>query len=169
MPGFEDWTLCGGHSVALFAGVDTRPHGDIDVGVFRSQVEICLRAIGADRVFLCRDGRHHPWDGSAVPLSVHDIWITDRAHSFWAFQVMIFDDDRDHVIFRRDRRIRWRKSRHSMLVDGVKILNPFVTFLFKAHKSKSGELQEKEVQDLVSLIENGIDPARRRSANSPEH
>ena len=37
----------------LLLGRHTRTHGDIDIGVFRSQLIECLHAIGAERVFLC--------------------------------------------------------------------------------------------------------------------
>ena len=149
---FDRWVLCGGHSVALLAGSDTRAHGDIDIGVFRSELGECLRAIGIERVFLCRDGRHHAWTGGDVPTDVHDIWISDRAGKFWSFQVMVFDDDGDMVIYRRDPRIRWSKRRHARVIDGVRVLNPFVTFLFKANKAS---MEEKEIHDLVKLIEMG--------------
>jgi len=33
-------------SVDWLAGRPTRPHGDTDIGVFRSEVEACLTAVG---------------------------------------------------------------------------------------------------------------------------
>ena len=43
---FYDWSICGGISLDILAGVTTRHHVDIDIGVFRSQVETCLKEIG---------------------------------------------------------------------------------------------------------------------------
>ena len=153
LAGFSDWVLCGGHSVALITGQDTRSHGDIDIGVFRSQVVDCLRLVGKDRVFLCRSGNHEPWSGEAVPGDVHDIWITDQKGKYWALQVMVFDDEGEFVVYRRDRRIRWLKKHHSTPISGIKILNPFITVLFKTNKAT---LEEKEIQDVVKLIENSL-------------
>lgn len=155
--GFKDWVLCGGHSVARLAGRDTRRHGDVDIGVFRSQLGECLRVFGSNRVYLCRRGTHEPWNGGRVPAEVHDIWITDRAGKFWALQLMVFDDRGDQVIYRRDRRIRWAKKFHAVNVRGIRVLNPFVTFLFKANKAT---LEPKEIHDLVRLLET-IPFARR--------
>ena len=137
--------------MALITGHDTRDHGDTDIGVFRSQLCDCLRVVGANRVFLCRNGAHERWSGRGVPEDVHDIWISDAEGSYWVLQVMVFDDEGDAVIYRRDRRIRWSKKHHSVSISGLRVLNPFITFLFKTNKTA---LEEKEIHDLVKLIEN---------------
>lgn len=146
---FDHWVLCGGHSVALLAGTDTRTHADIDIGVFRSEVEGCLSVIGAARVYLCREGKHVAWNGERVPPDVHDIWVTSRDGRFWVLQVMVFDDDGDEVVYRRNPSLRWPKRVHSRNVGGISVLNPFVTFLFKANKATQ---EEKELHDLRVLI-----------------
>ena len=148
---FKDWVLCGGCSVALITGEDTRSHGDIDIGVYRSQLEECLHAIGRSQVFLCQ-GDLVPWDGSAVPQAVHDIWISDKQHTCWIMQVMVYDDDGDRVIYRRNPGITWPKSCHSIQVHGMRVLNPYISFLFKANRA---EMEPKEMHDLMKLIEHG--------------
>jgi len=152
LAGFGDWVLCGGYSVARLTGRDKRAHGDVDIGVFRSQLTVCLRVLGRSRVWLCRDGVHHAWDGGQVPSEVHDIWITDPESRYWILQIMVFDDEGDRVIYRRDRRISWSKQCHSLEIGGIRVLNPFVTFLFKANKPA---LEDKEVHDLMQLIAHG--------------
>ena len=79
--GFDDWVLCGGFSIELLTGKSIRSHGDVDIGVFRSQVENCLTVLGKDRVYLCRNQSHHRWDGRQIPPEVHDIWVTDKSHN----------------------------------------------------------------------------------------
>lgn len=149
LAGVSDWVLCGGYSVARITGRDTRSHGDVDIGIFRSQLHACLKVLGRERVFLCIDGRHQSWDGSGVPDAVHDIWVADRECRYWVLQVMVFDDEGDRVIYRRDRRISWLKRHHSMEIDGIKVLNPLITLLFKANKP---QMEDKEVHDLMQLI-----------------
>ncbi|MCF7687739.1 MAG: hypothetical protein K9N01_05495 [Cephaloticoccus sp.] len=149
--GFPDWVLCGGHAVARITGEDTRPHGDIDVGVFRSQLKDCLNVLGRERVQLCRHGAHVAWEGGEVPVDVHDIWITDCEQKYWVLQVMVFDDEGDRVIYRRDRRISWPKAHHAIEIEGLRVLNPLVGFLFKTNKSR---LEDKEVHDVMQLIKH---------------
>ncbi|RYD33273.1 MAG: hypothetical protein EOP87_11290 [Verrucomicrobiaceae bacterium] len=147
---FDGWVLCGGHSVALLTGKDTRTHGDIDIGVFRTRISDCLNQFAEERVYLCRQGTHERWRGGKVAGDIHDIWITDQNLTHWLFQIMIFDDREDQVFYRRNPRIAWSKKHHSVNIDQIRVLNPFVTFLFKANKNTQ---EEKEVHDLIKLIE----------------
>lgn len=151
LAGFDDWVLCGGYSVARITSRDERPHGDVDIGVFRSQLTDCLRVLGQDRVWLCRNGAHHAWDGGEVPAEVHDIWISDAEGRYWVLQIMVYDDEGDRVIYRRDHRVSWPKGCHAIEIGGIKVLNPFISFLFKTNKP---QMEDKEVHDLMQLIEH---------------
>jgi hypothetical protein len=165
MGSFTEWTLCGGCSLDLLLGREIRPHADIDVGVFRSQLIPCLRSIGRERVFLCsRPGTQAAWDGETVDPAVHDIWISDGGREHWLLQIMIFDDEGDKVFYRRDRRICWPKRCHSFRVGDVQVLNPLITLLYKANKSK---MEEKEAMDITALITAASNQAMQRTADRP--
>lgn len=142
--------LCGGRSIDWILGRETREHGDTDVGVFRSDVATCLNSIERARVYLCDppDGLI-PWDGSALPTHVHDIWITDVAWEHWLVQLMVYDDSGETVVYRRDDRIAWPKSEHAIAIRGIRVLNPIVTLLFKLHRR---DLQGKDCRDVSTLI-----------------
>ena len=81
---------------------------------------------------------------------MHDIWITDEAGEFWILQVMVFDDTGDRVSYRRDRRIQWSKRSHSIEVAGLRLLNPFISMLYKSNKQR---LESKEIADIITFIE----------------
>jgi hypothetical protein len=146
---FTDWILCGGHSIDLFVGRHTRDHGDIDIGVFRSRLTGCLDAIGQGRVFLCSAGAHIQWPGGEVDPAIHDIWISDPSHEYWIFQIMVYDDHDDTVSYRRDQRITWKKSSHSIQLGDIRILNPAITLLYKTNRPS---LTGKEAADVATLI-----------------
>jgi hypothetical protein len=148
---FRAWCLCGGQSLDWMIGRATRPHGDTDIGVFRSDLRTCLEAIGAARVFLCEPpGDLVPWDGADVPVRVHDIWIVDPSGQYWVLQIMVFDDAGDSVLYRRDPRIRWSKAAHAVTVQDLPVLNPVVTLLFKTNRPR---LEDRDCLDLQVLIE----------------
>jgi hypothetical protein len=125
-----------------------------------------LEAIGQKRVYLCFPPEaQKPWQGGEVPESVHDIWITDGAGEFWVLQLMVFDDDGDRVSYRRDRRIHWSKRSHSIDVGGIRILNPFITMLYKSNKK---EVNGKEAADIVTLVET-IAEQLAPASGTPHH
>jgi len=135
---------------------------DIDIGVFRSQLTSCLRSIGKEQIFLCTaPGTQTAWDGSAVNAAVHDIWVSDTLQEHWLLQIMVFDDEDEKVIYRRDRRIFWSKKSHSLNIGDVRVLNPLITFLYKTNKTK---IDEKEITDIMALIEAAPNQAMQRTA-----
>jgi hypothetical protein len=81
---------------------------------------------------------------------VHDIWISDSSGGCWILQIVVFDDEGDRVFYRRNRRIHWTKRTHAIRCGEFRILNPYITFLYKAAKA---DMDEKEVNDVIALIE----------------
>lgn len=150
LAGVDGWFLCGGLSVALFCGSDTRAHGDIDIGVYRSELMKLLSRLERHRVFICCGHSHSPWDGGAVSDEVHHIWISCPSHQAWTYQIMIYDEADDTVFYRRDPRLSWPKVAHTICCNGVRILNPLVTLLYKTHKQ---QLRDKDVHDVSELIQ----------------
>ena len=147
---FRQWVLCGGYSIDWLVNKATRQHDDIDVGVFRSDLSTCLKAIAELRVYLCDPpGSLRRWDGKEVPKHVHDIWIADAKCSHWILQIMVYDDEDENVIYRRDKRLSWPKGQHAIEVRGLSILNPIITLLFKLHRA---DMRNKDCVDVETLI-----------------
>ncbi|MBE9080493.1 hypothetical protein IQ241_24965 [Romeria aff. gracilis LEGE 07310] len=148
---FHRWVLCGGRSIDWWINRSTRQHADTDIGVFRSDLSACLDEMDPSRIYLCDPpGQLKRWDGKAVPAQVHDIWVTDTTHDHWILQLMIYDDDSEQVIYRRDCRITWSKHQHALTVRNLRILNPVITLLFKLHRS---QLEDKDCLDVLSIID----------------
>ena len=149
---FANWCICGGISVDLLVGRKTRDHGDIDIGVFRSQLKTCLNSIGAHTVYLCDPpGSVKPWDGLEVPSHVNDIFITSEDQSVWELQILVYTDDDQYVYFKRNDRIRWKKTTHTLRVKGLDILNPAITMLYKSNKLP---IPPKDSQDICFIIDS---------------
>ena len=73
---------------------------------------------------------------------------------------MVFEDEGEKVIYRRDRRICWSKESHSFKIGDVRVLNPLITFLYKANKTK---MNEKEVMDIMALIATAPNQTMQRT------
>jgi hypothetical protein len=50
------WWIAGGWAIDLFLGRETRPHGDLDVGVLRRNVGEVLRSFPGSEAFEAKDG-----------------------------------------------------------------------------------------------------------------
>jgi hypothetical protein len=147
---FDRWCLCGGKSIDVLVGRNSREHGDTDIGVFRSDLVTCLSAIGRRRVFLCVGGKHDAWDGDSLLDTINDIWITDVHRELWILQIVVFTDDDRFVYYKRNRSIRWPKESHSWRVNGLNILNPLITLLYKANQL---QLADKDTADIRLIIQ----------------
>jgi hypothetical protein len=76
-----------------------------------------------------------------------NIWI---AHSkSWVFQILIYDDDGDNVVFKRNNQIYWSKSAHYIVKDGTKVLNPLVTMLYKC----TTKMADKDIGDINLAVQ----------------
>lgn len=147
---FTSWVLCGGCSLDWLLNQTTREHADTDIGLFRSDLALCLKSIEPARVYLCDPpGQLVPWNSLEVPAHVHDLWIASEDGTHWVLQLMVYDDNGDTVIYRRDPRITWPKSDHAISIRGINVLNPVVTLLFKLHRR---ELQDKDCHDVFTLL-----------------
>tara|TARA_R110002072_G_scaffold1780_14_gene15016 strand:- start:160 stop:699 length:540 start_codon:yes stop_codon:yes gene_type:complete len=147
---FADWFLCGGVSIDIFAGRQTRLHGDIDVGVYRSDILNCLHSLARDCVYICDPpGTVVHWDGGGIEDHVNDIWITSPDGTYWILQILLYTDHGDNVIFKRDPAVTWQKSAHTIECDGYRILNPAISLLYKASR---GGFEPRDAQDIATII-----------------
>ncbi|HTK16413.1 MAG TPA: amino acid transporter [Acidimicrobiia bacterium] len=144
------WWLSGGCALDVFLGRATRPHGDIDVSVRRSDWPTLRRHL-SDRldIVIARDSRLHPLPESNGPLddSVHNLWARVPDGDAWRLQINPEACVGTHWVFRRDPRIRrpmtdvvWHRD------DGLPFVNPSVQLLWKAR-----DPQPKDETDLANV------------------
>src|SRR5947209_1647367 len=69
------WFLCGGWAVDAWLGREARPHGDIDVSVFRDDLPAVFRHFsGWDLIAhdpLVADATTEPWNGRMLEVPAH--------------------------------------------------------------------------------------------------
>ena len=145
--GFDrPWWVAGGWAIDLFVGQVTRPHADLEVGVWRDD-QLALRALWPDRNWQrAVDGEWLPWAGEPVELPVFQL----RARRPGAgADVEFFLNDRaadGTFVCRRDDRVRVEPDR--LVVPsplGIPALAPEVQLLYKAKY-----VRPKDEQDLAT-------------------
>jgi len=147
------WCVAGGWALDLFAGRQTREHGDLEIAVPGDRF--------ADIARLFPDCEFHvPGGGQVVPLSDeamrehHQTWARERATSAWRFDVFREPHDGDTWICRRDARIR---RPYAEIIerdrDGIPYLAPEVVLLFKAKAARDKD--HADLRGVLHLLDAG--------------
>ncbi|HEY2464895.1 MAG TPA: hypothetical protein VGI32_12635 [Steroidobacteraceae bacterium] len=128
------WWIAGGWALDLFLEQVTRPHGDIDVGIFRRDAPGVCATLSEWEFFEARAGaltRLNP--GAAPRAAVNSLWCRCRGESEWALELMLDEGDDDHWTFRRDQKIgRALPIAIRRSPEGVPYLAPEIQLLYKS-------------------------------------
>ncbi|MGB6307083.1 MAG: hypothetical protein WBF89_04755 [Steroidobacteraceae bacterium] len=150
------WWVAGGWALDLHAGRQSRPHGDLDVGVLRRDVREALAALSCWEVFEVTGGECTPLRTGAAPRSeVNSLWCRPKGASLWSMELMLDESDRDFWVFRRQPDIRLPLSmairRNS---DGLPYLTPEIQLLYKAKQPR------RRIRSISTTSPRGWTPAR---------
>ena len=146
------WWIAGGFAVELAVGWSFRAHGDIDVGVFRTDLPELRKHLGSWEFWAADPpGQLVKLHGEdEVPARVHDLWCRPLGAPTWRLQVMLYERDATHWISRRDARVRY--PLHALIVDGsLPYLAPEVQLYFKAKS-----IRAKGEEDLHQLLRHRL-------------
>lgn len=87
--GCEHWFLDGGVALDVFLGRHTRSHGDIDIGVFSTDVEGLLLYLSEKGFDIYEaNGGLTQYAPSAHKSSVYNYWVSDGAN--FIVQVLVY-------------------------------------------------------------------------------
>jgi adenylate kinase family enzyme len=152
------WFVAGGWALDLFLETVTRPHGDIEMLIFREDQAVLQNYLTmSDGVSLTKleRGVEHPWTrGETLEPSIHQL----RARSTdFDFDIFIADSDVEHWRFRRDRRVvRLKNEIGAISAHRIPFLIPEIVLLFKAKL-----LLEKDHADFTLAAPHLSAEARR--------
>lgn len=128
------WFFSGGHALELALGDSWRPHGDLDVGVCRGDLDAVYCHLQDWELFVAAAGSLSPWDGRPLSLERHEnnVWARRNANAPWAFDLTVGGGDTDVWWSRRDPEIRLPWTEAVQQADGIPYLAPHVQLLMKA-------------------------------------
>jgi len=128
------WWIAGGWALDLFVGAQGRVHGDLDVGVLRSEIMDVLVALPLWEFFEAKEGVLTRLDaGNAPRAEVNSLWCRPASSSIWALELVLDQSEQDRWVFRRDARIQRPLAtviQHSP--EGIPYLAPEIQLLYKA-------------------------------------
>jgi hypothetical protein len=143
----EKWFICGGWSLDLFIGNETRKHNDIEIGIFRKdQVKLFdyFKEIEFHYVDNVHNYRNINWKGELLNLPIHELHckIGDMD-----LEILLNECDENNWIFRRDNKIKVKLNEAIKFYDNIPYLSPELVLLYKLNS-----IREKDEFDFKSIV-----------------
>lgn len=147
------WGLAGGYAVEQFVGRPLRPHGDIDVVVFRDEQLLAQRWLRGWQLFAAEPpGTLRPWaGGEELPYGIHDIWGVVAGGDAWQLQLMLLETTEGEWFSRRDPRVRGRRRDLIVSYGGVPCLRVEVQLFYKAKSPRPKD--ERDFEACLPLLD----------------
>lgn len=135
----EPWWIAGGWALDLFLGKVTRPHKDLDIGVFRRDAARVLAALPGWEFFEAKDGTlTQIVAGNPPRAEVNSLWCRRADTALWELELMLDELVDDRWIFRRDPRIdRPLATAFRRTAEGIAYLSPEIQLLYKARATRT--------------------------------
>jgi hypothetical protein len=122
----------------LFAGNQSRPHQDLDIGILRRDV---LKALAALPSWECFEAKHGVLtrlaSGTAPRADVNSLWCRPAEASEWTLELMLDESDEGRWVYRRQPGIQ-RPLEMTVRRDpqGIPYLAPEVQLLYKSRRAR---------------------------------
>ena len=143
------WWIFGGWAIEAFTG-RSRPHGDVDVAIFRSDLPALLDHLGPRVcVWSMTDGTLSPLrKPEDLPDGGRQLWIRRDGASPWLADVGLTPHEGTTWISVRDERIRLPLEQATFVAaDGIRYLAPAATLHWKARLNRT-----KDQDDLAATL-----------------
>jgi hypothetical protein len=152
MAGFDrPWWIVGGWAIEAFTGV-ARPHKDVDVTVFRRDVQELRRHF---------HGRYDLWSAGSATLRPLDdahplprwsgqIWVRAHALAPWLLDVVL-NPGGPRWVFKRDRSITFPLEEATRVAgDGIRYLRPELVLAHKLRKTRT--VDDRDLGSTLPLL-----------------
>jgi hypothetical protein len=165
------WWIAGGWAIDLFLGQATRPHGDLDVGIFRRDACAVLAALPGWEVHEAKNGRlSRLAPGVAPRADVNCLWCRVSGETQWMLELLLDESDQDSWVYRRDSRIRRAVSEFLCREDsGLAVIAPEVQLLYKSKEPRTKD--HEDFHTVATRLDSSARSWLRRSLSltAPSH
>ena len=156
------WWIAGGWALDLFLGRQTRAHNDIEICVYRGDVERLRKHLRAWEMSIADAGSLTPLgEKEPLPKEAHELWYRERGHETWQLEVLLEERVGDRWTYRRDPRIgAHAKDIGRFTNEGVPFIRPDIQLLYKSKGSRA-----VDESDLIALLPR-LDAAQRATLSA---
>jgi ribosomal protein S18 acetylase RimI-like enzyme len=163
--GIRAW-VAGGWALDLFLGRQTRPHGDTDIVIRRSDQARIADSFPGWEVFRTHAPGLSLWDGSTYLDTTPNVWLREGMDRPWSVEIMFLDEKDDRWVYRRNPDINGRIDDLGLVNgDGIRYLRPEIQLLFKGGSSKR---RKKDTDDFLAVLPHLPDSSKEWLARSLE-
>lgn len=151
------WWIAGGWALDLFMGRQTRAHNDIEIAVYRDDLDALRRHLTGWEIFIAENASFtllHP--GEPLRAESHELWCRERGNDNWQLEILIEERRGDRWVYRRNEGIglHWMDIGR-VTADGVRYIRPEIQLLYKSKQARP-----QDESDLITVLPR-LDPAQR--------
>lgn len=150
------WWIAGGWALDLFVGRQTRAHEDIEVAVYRDDLDAVRAHLGGWELAVAAGGALTPWTHGPLPEAAHVLWARERGREAWQLEILAEERRGERWLYRRDPRVGLHAGDIGRLTpEGIPYVRPEIQLLYKSHATRA-----KDESDLIAVLPH-LDPAQR--------
>lgn len=164
------WWIAGGWAIDAFTGT-ARAHGDLDIGIPRSEAKGFIEFAGISLDVWAAAGSLTPLsiDGSSVPDDCGNLWLRASGADPWEYDVLLDDVREQRWFYKRSPDISRPLERCLWTRDGITYLRPEIQLLLKAKHTRTKDTLDFE-RCLPGLDEHSrVWLAQSLIQTSPQH
>ncbi len=157
LAGFErPWWIAGGWALDLFMGRQTRAHDDVEIALYRGDVDALRSHLGGWDFHVTDRGTQRPWRDGSLPDSAHALWSRERGHEAWQLEILIEERRGDRWAYRRTSDIGANaRDIGRRTTEGIPYLRPEIVLLYKSKDTRA-----RDETDFITVLPR-LDPAQR--------
>ncbi|MEM9953865.1 MAG: hypothetical protein AAF846_19805 [Chloroflexota bacterium] len=145
----HEWAVCGGWSIDLHLGKQTREHKDIDIFIWRKN-QIFVQRYLLERGWLleiAHNGELSKWKrNDYIELPMHGIWCKHEDFEPHFIELLLNECNETHYQHRRDISIQLPFGQVIIeSEDGIPYLAPQIALLYKSHRLNNDNQHDFEV------------------------
>lgn len=147
------WFVAGAWAIDLYLGEVTRPHEDIEIGIFRKDQAALYDYLNGWLMQKVINGRRFVWHrGELLELPVHELHCFNETADLQQFEVLLNESNEKEWIYRRNQKVRRSLAKCQLTSKaGVKFLCPEVVLLYKSKNPKAKD--EHDFRAVAHLLE----------------
>ena len=150
------WSIAGGWALDLHLGRPTRAHRDIEIAVFRSDVEKLCAHLRKWEHYVASEGTFARWTSAKLPASAHELWSREKGRDAWMLEILVEECDGDRWVYRRDPSIgALAKDIARTTASGIPYIRPDIQLLYKSKGARP-----VDESDLIAMLPS-LDVAQR--------